>query len=71
MTDCGLYKEREGQMDGVCMLLQVMGHVRKTVCLDIYGSTIEGFLWQSFVVEVSMDYGRIEQRTRKTFTSFY
>jgi hypothetical protein len=60
MTDCGLYKEREGQMDGVCMLLQVMGHVRKMVCLDIYGSTIEGFLWQSFVVEVSMDYGRIE-----------
>jgi hypothetical protein len=58
-------------MDGVCMLLQVMGHVRKPVCLDIYGSTIEGFLWQSFVVEVSMDYGRIEQRTRKTFTSFY
>jgi hypothetical protein len=43
-------------------------HVRKTVWLDIYGSTIEGLLWQSFVVEVSMDYGRIEQRTRKTFT---
>jgi hypothetical protein len=43
-----------------CMyvLLQVMESCEKNGLR--YGSTIEGFLWQSFVVEVFMDYVRIE-----------